>query len=536
MQPIVSLLVYCCFLFSVGFILFGRHQKITTIKLSILGLFCIVFAVYLYKLAVFPNTFIDEENGFYDAYSLAQYGMDSHLIKFPVYLQSLYGQGQSVLLAYMAIPFFKILGVSLFSFRLTLVVIALVGISFTCYILNKYYSKYLAPVMLAICTAPYLITEMRFAMDCNISLWIGLLAIDFLLLGINTKNSFLPLILFYLICGLMAYSYNVAWIYLIPLVISITFVLYNEKILSFKLIILNLLLLLVEIIPILTFAVRSNIPSLNKTIGFGIFTIPALPTSRAGASFIDIHGNILENIINNIFSGFKMLFLSSDGLSWNSIQNFNAYYAFAIIIFIIGLYKVVVNSNKLEFKILLILLLSNVPIWLLVQANYNHWMFTHIPVLLVIGVGVKRLQKILPYKYIYVLYLTSLLLFANAYFTTSRFTGFNVNSIKNIQYLQKVYGKKNIYFYGEDKPPLVEIRNFSLISPYEFQRTKDNPYSKKELFFEDNIANYHRVDDLSDLKKGDLLLTTKKQPKQSFKMVKANIILGDSSYCLYRRK
>ncbi len=534
MQIIVLVSIYIVAICIAGLILFSEKQNYR--KYSIFFLLCFVFALYFYKLKTFPNIFIDEANGFYDTYSLVNYGVDSHLMKLPVYFQSFAGQGQSVLLAYIAVPFFKLLGASIFSFRLTLVVVGIIGILFSCYVLNKYYPKYLAPIMLPLCTAPYLFIETRYAMDCNISLWVMLIAINFLIIGFNCQKPIVPLTLFYLFSGLIAYSYNVAWIYLIFFIIGISTLIYREKVLRIKVIILELGFLLVELIPILIFAIRSNIDSLNRTIKFGIFTIPELPISRANSSFINFHGNIFKNIIINIFSGFKMLFLTSDGLTWNSIPNFNAYYPFAILIFIIGFYWTLKNYRLVEPKILLVLLFSNIPIWLIVQPNYNHWIFSHIPILLIIGVGIEKLRVIIPYKYIYSMYFILFLLFIHSYYTMPRYTGFDISSIKNVKYVQQASEGKNVYFDGDDRNLLLVIRNFSGISPYEFQRTKDNPYSRKKLLFYDNMANYHKVDAGSDIRKGELFLTTNRNmSKKEFRLQKSNIYIGDTLYYLYRK-
>lgn len=527
-------IIYIIAMIIATFMLF-YHQRVTRGKLGIIFLLLITFFFLLYKLNQFPNVFIDEANGYYDAYSLARYGVDSHLMKFPIYLQSYAGQGQSVLLAYLAIPFLKLFGFSLLSFRLTLVVASIVAILLSCYTLNKYYPNFLAPVMLSLCTAPYLITNARYAIDCNISLWVQLIMTNCLLIGIKSKKPILPITLFYFFCGLLAYSYNVAWIYLILVVISISILLYKKYILSLKAIILELLLLLLEIIPILTFAVRSNIKSLNRTINLGILTIPELPMSRANTSFINFHGDILKRMVENSCSGFKMLFLTSDGLTWNSIPGYNAYYSFAIITFVIGLYWGIKSRKLIEVKILFILLLSNIIIWLIVQPNYNHWMFTHVPSLFIIGIGLKKLSKVIPYKYLYGLYLLIFLLFYHTYFITPRYTGFNMESIRNVKDIQIITKGHEVYFNGDDKNLLLVIRDFSNISPYEFQRTKDSPYSHKNLLFYNHLANYHRATTDKQIKEGNYLLTTNKEVNHiKTHLVKQNMIIGDTKYYLFR--
>lgn len=529
-MQVASAVIYTTAILFSAIILFKR--KITPEKITVFILLVIVFGCYLYKLNTFPNIFIDEANGYYDAYSLAKYGVDSHLMSFPVYLQSFAGQGQSVLLAYLSIPFLKLFGFSIFTFRLTLVVVGMIAILLTCYVLNRFYIKLLAPIMLALCTSPYLVSEVRYAMDCNISLWVLLLMLDFLFIGINVKKSVIPFTIFFLLCGLLAYAYNVAWIYLAIFISTISILLYCSKRISLKVIILEFLMLFIVIAPILIFAIRSNIPELNHTIKLGIITIPELPLSRASASFISFQGNIVKSTINNIYHGFQMLFMTSDGLTWNSLPIFGAYYPFAIILFVIGLYQILKKRTFIEARILLVTLISNLPVWLIVLPNYNHWMFTHIPVLIIIGIGIKTLTKVLPYRYLYVLYLIYFMLFINAYFSVSRYTGFDTESIRNVKNIDKYSHNHNVYFESNDKNLLLVVRDFSQISPYEFQKTKDNPYSRSELLFYDNLSRYHRLTEKATLKKGDYLLTTDKKDNH-FKMVERNMTIGNTNYYLY---
>lgn len=134
------------------------------------------------------------------------------------------------------------------------------------------------------------------------------------------------------------------------------------------------------------------------------------------------------------------------------------------------------------------------------------------------------------------MYFILFLLFIHSYYTMPRYTGFDISSIKNVKYVQQVSKGKNVYFDGDDRNLLLVIRNFSGISPYEFQRTKDNPYSRKKLLFYDNMANYHKVDAESDIKKGELFITTNRNiSKKKFRLQKSNIYIGDTLYYLYRK-
>ena len=262
-------------------------------------------------------------------------------------------------------------------------------------------------------------------------------------------------------------------------------------------------------------------------------TIPRLSVGRVNASFIGLNGNILKSIGYNFFSGFKELFFGTDNLSWNSLPNFGAYYLFAIILFLIGIRWIIINRQLIESKLLLILFLSNLPIWLVVIPNYNHWMFSHIPDLIIIGIGISVLAQKVSHKIIIYLYLLAVCLFAGAYFNTPRDTGFEISTIKSVNYLDHLKGK--IYFQTSDANFLLNCRDFGSKSPYYFQRTKDHPFSSRYLTANDKFGKYHRLTSEKKLRQGNYLLSNNNIQRADLAVVKTQIIIGNINYILYRK-
>lgn len=525
-----GLIIFGLFVFSVYIILLYK-QKLDWQKV-VSGLLLIVMAGFcLYRLGNFPNIFIDEANYYYDAQSLVKYGVDSHLMKYPIYFQSFLGQGQSSLYAYMSFPILKCLGISIYNFRLTQVIVAMISMLFMCYLLNKYYSKLLLPITTAFSTAPYLLTEVRYAMDCNIAIWIMLLGICLLFLGLNTKNykRVFSLLLFYLLLGLSAYSYNVSWLYLPLIVIGVSYLLVANKVVSIRNLVIYLVGMAIELIPIIIFAIRSNISSLNKTFLFGPFTIPKLPVSRANSSFIDFHGNILKNILNNIYNGTVSLFWGSDDLPWNSFPNFGAYYLFAILLFLIGLKVIYSMRRKIEIQIMVVYLLSNLLIWMIVQPNYNHWMFSHIPNLFVIGLGIYSLPNV-SFKTTVFTYMLTIVVFANTYYKLPRYTGFEISSIQSVKYMEERTDDSKVYFDTPDKNFLLIVRDFSNKSPYLFQKTKDHPYSTKYLMAYEKYDRYKKLSEKEKLTSGNYLVTNQMNFSKEYKRVGKPFFLGNIQY------
>lgn len=107
-------------------------------------------------------------------------------------------------------------------------------------------------------------------------------------------------------------------------------------------------------------------------------------------------------------------------------QTSGAYYLFAILLFLIGLKVIYSMRRKIEIQIMVVYLLSNLLIWMIVQPNYNHWMFSHIPNLFVIGLGIYSLPNV-SFKTTVFTYMLTIVVFANTYYKLPRYTGFEIS-------------------------------------------------------------------------------------------------------------
>ena len=96
----------------------------------------VAIVVRFYNIESLPGLQIDEAMAGYDAWSIANYGVDSALNRLPIYLVS-YGSGQSAVYAYMAVPFIKLLGLTIFSIRLRMLLVSTCTIFLLMYTLIK---------------------------------------------------------------------------------------------------------------------------------------------------------------------------------------------------------------------------------------------------------------------------------------------------------------------------------------------------------------------------------------------------------------
>ncbi|MGN0482438.1 MAG: ArnT family glycosyltransferase [Lachnospiraceae bacterium] len=457
----------------------------------------------LFKLSTVPNLFVDEANCMYDSWCIANYGVDSNLIKNPVYLQSFWGQGQSVLYAYMAVPFLKIFDYDLFAFRLPLVLCSIgVVILLFFILLQKWKPGQVFLCMVVLVTSPWLFNTTRWGMDCNVAPYVFFLGVGIFYLGVQKKKTGLELV--GTICfGLTAYAYNVAWIFLPFFLMCLFAAMLAKKKISWKKFGLLSLVLIVEIMPIFIFAIRSNVADWNETVRILFWTSPKLQTGRVGASFIDLHHSIIKNMLNNLRQGFQMFWNGSDQLSWNSISGYGAYYLFALPFFIVGFLKQIKEKSFFNWMICSVYI-GMIPVMLLVTPNFNHWIFLHFAVLLTIGIGVIEIcgDKKIIWNAATVTYLIAAVSFLNTYFHSDRFTGWQISNAETLKELHTDTYEK-VYF---DQIEVIMLRAFLPASPEEFQKTKDHPYSQEELSSDTKYLNFEKLQDQTTVEPNSMAL------------------------------
>lgn len=350
----------------------NSHYKI------ILAVFLfLIFITRIYKFGQIP-TFIqvDEAGAAYDAFCLAEYGVDRYLNSLPLYLIN-FGGGQSALYAYATVPFIKLLGANIVAYRLPELVFFLMGIV-VCYILvNKMKDKKTALLyafLIIIC--PWNIEASRQGLDCN--LLAPMFMLDMLLIVTAKKNW--HYIVAGIAIGITLYTYCLAWM-LIPafLIIYIGYMLYIKKI-NFKQIILLGIPIAILALPLI-YLILLNKGYATRT-NFGIFTIPKLFFFRQG-----------EISIRNIwkYGGYslKKIFCDPYGIYLIEIP-------FLLIGIVVGLKKFIKSMKEKEFSftgiitiIFIILLICNL---LVTVGTLNRANILYLPMLYIITIGILRMS------------------------------------------------------------------------------------------------------------------------------------------------
>ena len=526
--------------------------KFKTKNVQLTAMICLIAisAVFLfYRINSYPNVYTDEGNGMYDSWCIAKYGTDSHLLKNPVYLPGYRGQGQSVLYADIAALFLKVFGYKLWAYRLPLLLICILNMILLMYIGTKRkWEKEVFFSVLAVSTSPWMLTVARYGMDCNLSPFILSIASLTFYYGCTEREDpgirrawlIAGAVLFAAVC----YSYNVSWIFLPVFMLILLTGLIKAKAVTVKELIVPAAIFLIFAFPIMLFAVRSNISSLNNDLKILWFTLPKLAVGRASDSFIDISEGILPAIRTNLYKGIRMFANGTDKLSWNSPGNFGPYYMFTMPFFLQGL-RVRIKRRRTDDVFVLSQLIGMIPIMLVVTPNYNHWIFLHFAVLFTIGTGLSdifsKVRDTEPqrnfFRAVLITYAFFTVWFFNQYFTASRYTGWDSDSRNKLLELNTdMYNK--VYVITEQADFLENLRFALPVSPAEFQETKDNPYSETDYTMETTYSNFELMTDSTIIQDHSLFLIQKSQVEDHEELVNSltetgNFRMYELNYTVY---
>lgn len=213
-----------------------------------------------------------------NANSLGKYGKDIVLNRWPMYLYA-WGSGMNILYPLIVIPFVKILGLTVFSVRLPIVLLSIVAIVYTNIVLAKVKESKSFILILNYCffLIPFTIRINQLAIESMLLPILLIFLIDtFYLFSNNPKLCYILQIS--VLISLIAYSYSGYWVLLI--IFTPLFYLYlirYRKMTRWGII--GIMVNVITCLPILLFVINNYV--LKRNINLFGMTIPYLKTSRA---------------------------------------------------------------------------------------------------------------------------------------------------------------------------------------------------------------------------------------------------------------
>lgn len=351
-------------------------------KIANWKLYCIFCVAVLSRVVLFGKNpggiNVDEAFAGYEAYSIANFGLDSWGYKRPIYLAT-WGSGMSALNSYLMIPFVTLWGLNSVTIRLPQVILGTITIYVFYRLIKKIANDsiaYWGTFLLAI--SPWHIMMCRYGMDCNLTPAFIVLGVYFAILGIERNRYLLISAVFW---GLSLYAYALNWLF-VPIFLSgcLIYCIKYKKLNYSSQLIISGIILFVFAVPLLLF-VAVNI-GITPEIKSSFISIPKLVAYRGNEIS-------LKNILANFIKLIKLFITQDDYLIWNNIKGFGIYYLYSTPIVIYGGYaiikKIIVNLKQKKFCYEFIIA------W---------WIVVGIFVGLLQGIGINRINAVIPGAFI----------------------------------------------------------------------------------------------------------------------------------------
>lgn len=356
------------------------------------------------------NYFQDEAFSAYEAFSMVNYGMDSHGYHNPIYLET-WGSGMSAVQCYIQSIFVRILGFGPVAIRLPQAILGCLTLVFFYLLIKEVADKRIAfwsTLVLAI--APWHIIMSRWGLDCNY--YVGFVTISLYLL-VTSKNVIWKTILAAVLMGITLYSYAGPWIVMPFLVYGIILYLFLKKEMTIKSIVIYTITLGIVVIPLFIF-ILVNMGFISE-IRTDFISIPKLSYFRSDDAKPSLAN--LKQLITYFWTQY-------DYISYDTALPYGTYYLFSNVFLVIGIIRDIIKRNK-KAVIMWIWFICALILGVTVQANFERTNILFLPLIYFIGVGIAfvidlfknaKLQKVVALG-IFILYAVNGFIFARYYFT-----------------------------------------------------------------------------------------------------------------------
>lgn len=298
----------------------------------------------LYKLDQVPASLNwDEVDAGYNAYTIANWGVDEWGQKFPLVFQSFYDDKHPVHI-YITAVFIKIFGLSDFTTRLSSAIFGALGVLAIFFLAKHLFKKdlpaYFAAIFLAI--SPYHLQFSRGLWEVNFAFFFFVLGLLFFFLGKNKNSWYFPFS--FLGFGLSMYSYHSAKVVLPPMIILL-FVLYFKDVLK------NKKAFLVSILVMALFI--TGFICNPRLLGFARAEQNRFPKERIKETVLfQKTGNeylaTLEIAAGNYIEYFSpdYLFIHGDQNPRNSVKIYGEFYKIEALLIVLGILFMAIKPRK----------------------------------------------------------------------------------------------------------------------------------------------------------------------------------------------
>lgn len=360
----------------------SRTEKILFFLFTGLGIF-----LRFYALASLPEGFHqDEASNSYEAFAIANYGIDRNGYPYPVYPITFGSGGGSPVLIYIYAFICKFFPPSVLSYRSIFAVCGCFTLILFYFFLKKIHGNKVAILGLAfLAVMPWHVVLSRWGLDSNtIPFWIMLILMTFLQANFTQKTVLY--IITSILCAFILYCYGSAT-FVMPffVLLACSYSIWCKR-LSWRQLYLSGIAFLITALPLAIFYF------------INVFDFPAIVTpyfsfakftgNHTNSVFISFDRTLPKQLTENLVHLLKILTIGTKDELWNYVPGYFTLFHFTFPITFLGIFvagkdffsdmkKKVYNSHNLMF----FLLISSTIIALLMKQNINRIIFIFLPLI-----------------------------------------------------------------------------------------------------------------------------------------------------------
>lgn len=409
-------------------------NKITYILLTLI----VSLSIFLrfWKLDEVPASLNwDEVAAGYNAYTIANWGMDEYGNKFPIVFTSFYDDKHPVHIYITAIVV-KIFGLTDFNVRASSALMGVLTVVFFFILIRELLKDNLTALFgsLFMAVSPYGIHFSRGLWENNFALFFLIAGLSCFYIGLRKKSYLLPISFF--LFGLSFFSYHSAKV-VVPIVVL--FVCLS----NLKLLLSNKTALVVSILVTLIFGIL--IIKDTRILGF----------ARVNQTKLSSEVSIFDNYKKHFT--YSYLFEKGDQGPRASVKVIGQFYKLDLILFLAGLIALIIKKKWQALSIILVWLISSpIPSSVsTVEPSAIRGIFMIGPILLLSSVGASSLIMIFKNKFIQIIITFVIFLFLTKEVINYTKYYFNIYPIKEA--IEWQYGMKEIVEYGEDNSTIYKM-------------------------------------------------------------------------------
>ncbi|MBC8743167.1 glycosyl transferase [Lactobacillus sp. Marseille-P7033] len=369
-----------------------RSQNVL-FKIILTLILALITVTRIYRLDSLQGLDLDEAMGGINAWALAYYGVDFHLISNPVYLYA-WGSGMNILYPFLTIPVIKILGLTVIAYRLPMALLSILSafLFATSLMHTRFKNREVIIYLVIIFLSPGMIIPSRWAVESNIFPTLLSFIVSFFILSVYS-NSLIKKKIYYWIMiftiSVSAYAYSNNWLFLLTFSLVFFWWEYRKRFLTIRRVLLSIVIFVIVDWPLIAFIYVNYVS--HKQIKILGLTIVELAESRGNSQFVFQNGHsIFISICNNVIETFNIIFLGYDGLLKNALPGIGLFYPLMITFFIIGIIYFLENHNNLIDQFMFIMLISNLFTVMIITPNFTHLNAMTLPILYFESKGVSK--------------------------------------------------------------------------------------------------------------------------------------------------